>query len=401
MRIVQINTTCGIGSTGKICVGISESLRAGGIENYILYSVNSSGYPLGIQCSDKKYIRMQAIKSRLLGNYGFNSGKSTRKMIDELEKIRPDIVHLHNIHGHDCNLEMLFEYLTHNHIKTVWTFHDCWAFTGYCTHFTMAKCDKWKTQCNHCVQKSEYSWFFDQSKSLYDKKKKLLEDLDLTIVTPSNWLAGLVGKSFLKDFPVQVIHNGINLSIFQPRKSSFRQKYGLENKKLVLGVSFDWGRKKGLDVFVSLAARLPDEYKIILIGISEATEKQLPKNILSLSRTQNQSELAEIYSTVDVFVNPTREDNYPTVNMEALACGTPVITFNTGGSPEMIDDTCGSVVDCDDVASLEKEIERVCGDNSISSHRCAQKALVFDENKRYEEYVRLYERIIASGVQGN
>ena len=401
MRIVQINTTCGIGSTGKICVGISESLRAGGIENYILYSVNSSGYPLGISCSDKKYIRMQAIKSRLLGNYGFNSGKSTRKMIDELEKIRPDIVHLHNIHGHDCNLEMLFEYLTHNHIKTVWTFHDCWAFTGYCTHFTMAKCDKWKTQCNHCVQKSEYSWFFDRSKSLYDKKKKLLEDLDLTIVTPSNWLAGLVGKSFLKDFPVQVIHNGINLDIFQPRKSSFRQKYGLENKKLVLGVSFDWGRKKGLDVFVSLAARLPDEYKIILIGISEATEKQLPKNILSLSRTQNQSELAEIYAAADVFVNPTREDNYPTVNMEALACGTPVITFNTGGSPEMIDDTCGSVVDCDGVDALEKEIACVCGNTVFSRQKCAEKALAFDENKRYEEYVRLYERIITSGVQRN
>lgn len=391
MKTAQINATCGIGSTGKICVGISQVMTAGNIESYILCS-RTNGDPLGIPCSDNRYIKLQALKSKVLGNYGFNSKHATRKMIAQLEKIQPDVVHLHNIHGHDCNLEMLFDYFRRKKTKLLWTFHDCWAFTAYCPHFTMNKCDQWKSQCVRCIQRRSYSWFFDRSRELYEKKKVLFAGLNLTIVTPSRWLADQVKQSFLKDYPVYVIHNGIDLGVFKPTPSGFREKHGLANKYVILGVSFGWDERKGLDVFLELSRRLPEDYRIVLVGTDPNTDKLLPDNIISIHRTQNQQELAEIYSAADIFVNPTREENYPTVNMEALACGTPVLTFRTGGSPEMLDETCGSVVPCDDVDALEREILRICTDKPYSEEACLKKAQEFDQNDRFMEYLKLYER---------
>ena len=198
MKVVQINTTCGIGSTGKICVGISQIMTGENIENYILCT-RTNGDALSIFCSDSRYIKVQALKSRVFGNYGFNSKAATRKMIAELEYIQPDIVHLHNIHGHDCNLEMLFSYFSRNKTKLIWTFHDCWAFTAYCPHFITMKCEKWKEQCSQCAQYRSYSWFFDRSRELFENKKRLFTGLNLTIVTPSQWLENLVKQSFLKD----------------------------------------------------------------------------------------------------------------------------------------------------------------------------------------------------------
>ncbi|MBO7254218.1 MAG: glycosyltransferase [Clostridia bacterium] len=398
MKIVQINATCGVGSTCKICVGISHSLNKQNIENYILYSSISNGYNLGISCSDDYYIKKQAIKSKIFGNYGFNSSKATKKMIEELNRINPDIVHLHNIHGHDCNLELLFSYLKEKKIKIFWTFHDCWAFTGYCPHFTMVKCNKWKSCCFDCVQRREFSFLFDKSKKLYNEKKRLFQGLDLTVITPSQWLADLVGESFLKDYPIKVINNGIDLSVFKPLKSSFREKYNISSsKKIILGVSFGWGVKKGLDIFIELSKRLDREkYQVVLVGTDSKVDNTLPKEILSIHRTQNQTELAEIYSAADVFINPTREENYPTVNMESIACGTPVITFKTGGSPEMLDETCGSVVECNDIDALEREVVRVCTEKPYSEAECVKKALEFDQNERFDEYIKLYERVITS-----
>ena len=397
MKIVQINTTCGIGSTGKICVGVSEILSNANVENYIFYSNESNGYDLGIGFSDKKYIKLQALKSRVFGNYGFNSQMATRKMINELEKIQPDIVHLHNIHGHDCDLEMLFTYFKKKKTKLVWTFHDCWAFTAYCPHFTMMKCDKWKTSCFDCVQRKEYTWFFDKSQKLFEKKKQLFAGLDLTIVTPSQWLADLVKQSFLKDYPVKVINNGIDLNIFKPSESSFREKYGLKEKKVLLGVAFGWGARKGLDVFEDLAKRLDhDRYQIVLVGTNDEIDRHLPENIVSIHRTNNQSELAEIYTAADLLINPTREENFPTVNIESLACGTPVLTFRTGGSPEILDATCGAVVNCDDVDALEKEIIRICTEKTYTKESCVKRAESFDQQDRFKEYVELYKNIVST-----
>ena len=401
MKIVQINATCGIGSTGKICVGISSLASINNIENYVFYSSNSNGYPLGISVSNAKYLKIQALKSRVFGNYGFNSQRATKRIISELERIKPDIVHLQNIHGHDCDLEMLFSYFKMRNTKLIWTFHDCWAFTAYCPHFTMMKCNKWMSQCSNCIQKKEFSWFVDRSDKLFEKKKSLFKGLDMTIVTPSQWLADLVKQSFLKDYPVKVINNGINLDLFSPSAGVFKEKHNLANEHLVLGIAFDWGVRKGLDVFIELSKRLPADYKVVLVGTNDEVDKLLPDNILSIHRTQNQKELAEIYSAADVFVNPTREENYPTVNMESLACGTPVLTFRTGGSPEIIDETCGSVVDCDDVDALEREIIRICSDKPYSREACLNKAKTFDQNERFKEYIELYERVNSSGTQGD
>ena len=233
--------------------------------------------------------------------------------------------------------------------------------------------------------------YFDNSKKMHRLKKQwFLGVEDMTIITPSKWLNDLVKQSFLKDYPAVVVNNGIDLDIFKPTESDFRKKYCLEDKKIVLGVSFGWGYSKGLDVFIDLAKRLPEDYKIVLVGTNDDTDKQLPESIISIHQTQNQAELAEIYSAADVFANPTREENYPTVNMEALACGTPVVTFRTGGSPEIIDENCGSVVDYNDKDAMLAEILRVCEEKPYSKSACLKRAEGFKLDDKFSKVVEMY-----------
>ena len=394
MKIVQINATCGSGSTGKICLSLSRVLSENNIENYILYSNGFSDYPLGIRYMSDIETRIGALESRVFGNYGFNSTQATKRMIQKLNELNPDIVHLHNIHSHNCNLEILFNNLRRKDKKVVWTFHDCWAFTGSCTYFSYMGCEKWMTLCEKCPKAHEFSWFFDTSTKLFNRKKTLLKDLNLYIVTPSKWLAGLVKESFLKDYPVKVIHNGIDTLIFKPSKSCFRENYGITDaEKMILGVGFEWGSRKGLDVFIDLSQKMPSNYKIVLVGTNDIIDRKLPNNIISIHRTQNQLELAEIYTAADVFVNPTREDNYPTVNMEALACGTPVVTFKTGGSFEMLDESCGMAVEQEDISGLIKTIKRVAEDQLFSSSACLKKAKEFNQCNCFKGYLDLYRGI--------
>lgn len=390
MKIVQINATCGRGSTGKICVSVSKLLTENSIENYILYSQGKSDYPLGINYAVPAEVKASALSSRVLGNWGFEGKQSTKRLIEKLEEIRPDAVHLHNLHSHACNLEQLFLYLKKSKIKVFWTFHDCWEFTAYCMYYDMAGCDKWKTECVNCPQKASYSWIFDNSSKIFKKKRALFSGLDMTIITPSKWLADEVKQSFLKDYPIKVINNGIDLSVFTPTESDFRIKYNCEDKLIVLGVAFVWDARKGIDIFIELSKRLPDEYRIVLVGTDDSTDEFLPENIISIHRTQNQRELAGIYSAADVFVNPTREENYPTVNMESIACGTPVVTFRTGGSAEIVDSGTGAVVDKDDVDGLEKEIIRICQNKERMGEHCLSRAESFDANNRLGEYLKLY-----------
>lgn len=401
MVVVQINFSCTWGSTGKICDSVSKLLSEKGIENYIFYTYGGNPQKCDhyIRYGNLFYEKMQGIKSRVLGNYGFNSFFATRYLLKKLDKIQPDIVHVHNIHGHDCHFGQLFRYLKEKNIKVFYTFHDCWAFTGYCPHFTMAKCENWLNGCGNCVLRRRYSWFFDKSADVFARKQAALQGLDLTIITPSVWLSDLVKRSFLNQYPVKVIHNGIDLSVFQPLESNFRETKGLQNKKLVLGVSMGWSKEKGVDVFIQLASRLPKDYQIVLIGTDDNTNKILPKNIVSIQQTRNPRELAEIYASADVFANPTREENYPTVNMESLACGTPVVTFRTGGSPEMLDETCGSVVECDNIEAFEKEIIRICTEKPYTKEACIRKAKEFDKNERFKEYLALYERAYVTGIE--
>ena len=389
IKVAQINITCGNGSTGKICLAVSELLTEKVIDNRIYYTSGESDYPLGFRYMKPYEAKIQALKSRIFGNYGFNSKSATKRLIKKLHEFSPDVIHLHNIHGHNVHLKLLFSYIKTNNIKLFWTFHDCWAFTGYCPHYTMAKCDKWETSCEKCKQKKHYTWFFDRSKTIFEKKKSLFSGLDLTIITPSQWLADQVKRSFLSGYPIRVINNGIDLEVFKPRKSDFRKKHNIEDKFILLGVAFDWGVRKGLDVFIELSKKLDSRFQIVLVGTNDKIDKQLPNNIISIHRTANQIELAELYTAADLFVNPTREDTFPTVNLESLACGTPILTFYTGGSAECIDEKSGAVVDCDDERALYDAILKIEASKPFSSEDCRNRSLQFLAESKYSEYVEI------------
>lgn len=395
MKVLLINSTV-YSSTGAICRELAEEMERSGIDNLFVYTTGetSNGRINLKRVGNMSYLKRQAIRSRLLGNYGFNSKGITKKLIKTIEEYDPDIVHLHNMHTHNCNLTMLFDFLKNRRQKLVWTFHDCWAFTAYCTHFTISGCDKWKTHCESCPQYKEYSALFDRSAALYDKKRALFEGLDLTVVTPSDWLNRLVGQSMFSGCPVKTIHNGIDTDVFRPEPSDFREQNGISaDQKLILGVAFDWGYKKGLDVFAELSKRLDkDKYRIALVGAGKAGEKT-PENIIVVPRTDSRKKLAQIYTAADVFVNPTREEVLGLVNIEANACGTPVVTFDTGGSPECIDEKSGSTVPCDDIDALLKGIEDICYGGKIKPEDCVKRASGFGKRKTYSEYIKLYEEI--------
>lgn len=402
MVIAEVNTLAN-GSTGKIMLSLADIARRGGNVVYTFSSKNFRKRTQNIyrEIYGHKYFGNEIgnifhkCLGQITGLNGCFSIVATLNLIKELELKHVELVHLHNLHEFCINLPLLFHYIKKSGIKVVWTLHDCWAFTGHCPYFTAVMCDKWKKGCYSCPQLREYpKSYYDNTRLMWKLKRKWFTGInDLIIVTPSEWLAKLVKESFLGEYKVCVINNGINLSIFRPTKSTFRQKYCLESKYMVLGVAFEWEKRKGLDVFIELAHRLNGQYQIVLIGTDSYIDEMLPTNIISIHRTQNQQELAAIYSAANVFVNPTREDNYPTVNMEAIACGTPVVTFKTGGSPEIIDENTGVVVDCDDIDAMEREIIRICEGEEYTEKTCLKKALEFDDHKRFKEYVELYKTV--------
>ena len=399
MKVVQINTGPG-GSTGNIMNSIATVLRENGEVAYTFSAPKKGMPPVGHQYFGTK---LENLVHRAISCFSGISGKgsslATRKLLHTLDTIRPDILHLHNLHGWYINLPMLFSYIKKNKIKTVWTLHDCWGFTAQCSHFTIEKCSKWKSGCYDCPRYRLYPYtYVDRTKTMWKLKKKWFTGVeDLTIVTPSSWLASLVKQSYLGQYPVQVINNGINLDVFRPVESTFKQRHDLENKHIVLGVASEWTDRKGLDVFVNLAKMLPQEYKVVLVGTNEDIDKRLPMEILSIHRTQNQHELAEIYTMADVFVNPTREETFPTVNIEALACGTPIVTFDTGGSPEIINEKTGIIVACDDYEGLTTAIQEFCEKGTAIESVCCQRAQEFSAQVKFEEYYALYKKLLAQG----
>ena len=396
MKVYLINTVCGVGSTGKITAALLHLLKEKGHEGRIAYGVGEAkavapGESFRIVSGTQYYAHN--LLSRLTGREGLYSTARTKALVADIRRYDPDVIHLHNLHGHYLNYEVLFRYLAEAGKRVVWTLHDCWALTGHCTHFMAVGCEKWKHQCENCTQLRQYPQCYTRSdvSGNYRKKKAAFTSVpDLTLVTPSRWMAQQVQASFLGDYPVQVIHNGIDLSVFRPVDSGFRKKYHCEDKFILLGVSFGWGARKGLDVFIELAKRLDERYQIILVGTNETVDRQLPENIISIHRTQNQQELAEIYTAADLLVNPTREEAFGLVNAEAMACGTPVLTFRTGGSPEVIDESSGAVVECDDIDAMEAQIRRIEAERLYTAEACMKRAAAFNVSERFEEYIRLY-----------
>ena len=383
-------------STGRI----TESIGKLAIEKeWDCYIVHGARYArLGscmhsIQAVSKMGEYAHFAESLLLDNHGLASRRATKAVIEQIKQIQPDLIQLHCVHGYYMNYKLLFEYLNTTNIPVVWTFHDCWAFTGHCTHFVTAGCEKWKTGCFDCPLKGDYpKSFIDRSRRNYELKYSLFAKNDnLHIVSVSEWLADLTRESFLKNKDIHVIHNGVDLNVFYPKEVE------KSTRVRVLGVSGVWNKDKGLYDFFKLRDLLDkDQFEIVLIGLTKEQLKDLPDGIIGIERTNSVSELAEYYSSADVFVNPTYADSFPTVNMEALACGTPVITYKTGGSPEIIDDNTGIVVKQGDLEGLVEAIKSISEKGKdyykdICMHR-AQK--FFDKNMCFKEYLNLYERLI-------
>lgn len=387
MKVVQINSVCGAGSTGGITIQLSRTMTDNNIENYILYTFNKYDCPLGIKYSDKIRVKMNAFFAKIFGNYGFNSISATIKLIRILGEINPDIAHIHNIHGHDLHLGIFFRYLKKTGVRVIFTLHDCWLFTGYCVHFDSIGCRKWETKCGDCPERKRYSWFSDKSEWLFSKKKELITALnDVTVVSPSYWLADIAEKSYLGKFPIKVLNNGVDLDVFKPCESDFREKYNLQNKKIVLGIP-----KGNLDVFIEFSKLLDCEYKLVLAGLKGKEFNKLPDNVLGLSYLPH-SELAKIFTASDVYVNTTLADTFPTVNLEALACGTPVVTFNTGGSPEAIDDKTGIAVEKGNVSAIYEAVKEICN-GPDRSEACVERAhRLYNKHERFQEYIDLYNR---------
>ena len=388
--LLQINSTANWGSTGKIAEQIGILAMQSGWESYIAYGRNNNPSKSKlIKIGSKLGVYWHVLESRLLDNHGLASRLATRKLIKQIEFIKPDIVHLHNIHGYYINYKILFEYLNRSNIPVVWPLHDCWSFTGHCAHFIDCGCYKWREECNSCAKHNYYPTSnIDLSRRNFRLKKRLFGAINnLHMVPVSKWVANFLSESYLGNKDSSVIHNGIDLNTFSPQQREH------SSKTRIIGVS-----NKGLQDFYKLRDLLDkDRYEIKLIGLTNAEIESLPIGIIGLPRTNSAHELANLYSEADVFINPTYADTFPTTNLEALACGTPVITYRTGGSPEAITDLTGFVVEQGDISGLVTAIEEVRKNGKERySEACRKHAEHnFDKDRCFAKYIELYNEILA------
>ncbi|MCQ2520975.1 MAG: glycosyltransferase [Lachnospiraceae bacterium] len=399
MKILQISAFSGWGCTGRIVYGIDRALVSEGQESVVAWGRTNTAP------DEVKTLRigtdfdqnMHGLYTRLTDHCGFGSKGATKRFLKEVDVIRPDLIHLQIMHGYYINLELLFAYIKKKEIPVVWTFHDGWAFTGHCPCYCYNTCNKWKTHCEKCERRKFHpeSWFFDRSYENFDRKKAAFTGVkNMTIVTPSKWFAGKVRESFFKEYPVEVIHNGINTEDFYPRENARKrveEKYSsLKGQKIVLGVSSTWTEQKGIKDFAKLSEILPEGYKIVMVGLLEEQMKELPDRIVKIAHTDSVQELAELYTAADVFINATYEDNYPTCNLEAIACGTPVITYEIDGSVESVQESgMGQLVPLGDVKGLKDAVLTVTAKDDWKN-----QGLIFDQQECYKEYVNLYKRIL-------
>ena len=431
-KIIQINTALNCGSHGRIVEQISHIAAEKGFETTI---VHGARYVNKSQCSDiqtttRLQEKLNGLRSLLFDAHGLGLKNATKSLITKLQEIKPDIVHLHNIHGYYLNYRILFEYLAKSGVPVVWTLHDCWSMTGHCAQFENYHCDKWKTQCHDCQYLMD--WYpkavMDNSKRNFELKKQCFTSVEnMTIVPVSHWLEDVVKQSFLAKYPIKVINNGVDISSFRPRpvspssrpmsvspsfrpmpvSSSFRSMSVSpsfrpseasgeipSDKFVILGVASNWDNDKGVQEFVKLSEN--HDYQVVMLGVKDNLKQKLPKNIIAISRTDSQDELAEYYSLADVFVNPTYKDTFPTVNLEALACGTPVVTYKTGGSPESVTTETGIVVEKGCFNQLVEAVETIRKNGKhYYTTSCRDRAVKFyNKDNRFKDYMDLYENIL-------
>ncbi len=400
--LLQINSGANLGSTGRIAEQIGVLAINAGWKSYIAYgrSANKSQSNI-VKIGNKLSVYTHGLESLLLDNHGLSSTMATKRLICQIKDIKPDIIHMHNIHGYYLNYSILFEFLSNNHIPVVWTLHDCWSYTGHCSHYSDIDCQEWQTQCSHCPKFHNYpkSLFLDRSKRNYEIKKKCFTSIsNLTLVPVSHWLENEVKKSILSDCQVCCILNGVDVEQFRPHEDidGLRSAYGLKNKKVLLGVATAWGPRKGWSDYIRLSKSLPDEYKVVMVGVTEDQAKGLPSSILAIQRTESIEKLAELYSLADVVLNLSDEESFGLTTAEGFACGTPSVVYNCTASPELITSETGYVVEKGDIDGLIKAIRKIVShgkSNYVDS--CRERAIeLYDKNKNYRKYIDLYNNLL-------
>lgn len=402
LKLLQIVVEGNTGSTGTIAESIGKLVMQKGWQSFIAHGrfPRSSASNI-IRIGSDFDVIMHGISTRLFDRHGLGSKSATQMLIRRIRDIKPNIIHLHHLHGYYINIRVLFDFLHIARIPVVWTFHDCWSFTGHCAHFDYIGCQKWKTECNNCPQKTGYpaSLLVDRSRLNFIEKKQLFTSVQSMVLVPvSIWMENLVKESFFKDSIIKTIHNGIDIEVFKPLDNTniIKAKYGINGKFLILGVASPWGKRKGLADFIELSKYLKTDEVILLVGLNEKEIKNLPDNIIGLKKTENKQQLVELYSSADLFVNPTWEDNFPTTNIEALACGTPLVTYNTGGSIEAVTPETGYVVEKGSILGFVDVIKKVKEKGKLNySKECRRRAeFNFSKDIQFSKYLELYDSLL-------
>ncbi len=401
MKVIQIDIAANIGSTGTIAEEIGIKIIQNFGESYIAFGRYSRRSKSKLIKIGNKYDQAwHFLMTRFFDRHALHSKKATKDLINKIKIINPDIIHLHQVHGYYLNLVELMVFLKKYDKPVVWTFHDCWQYTGHCCYYSRFDCDKFITECSNCPLTSYYpsSILIDNSKSNFNIKKKYITEIrNLTIVPVSNWLHTEIKKSFLKNKNIKTILNGIDLQVFYPDSSyDLKQKYKIKSKNIWLGVASIWTDLKGLNDFYELSKLVDSDTQIVLVGLSKKQIKALPKNILGISRTENLSELRQFYSQAEVFINPSISESFGLVTVEAMACGTPVVVYNCTASPELISDKTGIIVPVKEYHALFKAAEKICkiGKSHYSSDCINRVKENYNKDIQYNKYISLYKELL-------
>ena len=406
MKVLQINPVSGIRSTGRICLEVAKLLEKRGDECMILYGREHAGKEAeqySLKCGNIVTNVLHYLTYMLTDNEGKGSYFTTGRFIKAIRAFGPDVIHIHNLHGHYINYGRLFRFLAKENIPVLFSFYDCWMFTGGCTHFDYIGCEKWKTLCSHCPNQSKYPldrYLPDHSKKNYLKKMRAMQSVKKKILSPgSEWMEGLVRQSFLKENEIVTVQSGIDLGRFVHKDSDIAKKHHL-TKKIILLVASQWTMQKGLAYVKPLAEKIGDRYHIVLIGELRDKQFTLPDHVLHIEQTHDQEEMIMWYSAASVYVNVTLQETLGLTNIEALACGTPVVTFDSGGCKECVDPSCGIVVSRGDFDGLYEGIISVLENGGFSPEACRKKSENFDKNQCYQKYLALYDRLNAMSEDG-
>lgn len=399
MKILQINSSYSEGSTGKNIEEIKKLMESNNHKVYVACStkndLNEDCY--GIETSHGKKIHW--LKSIIFGKQAFFSRKATIRLIDHIRKISPDIIHLNNLHDNYINFELLGEYLIETQTPTVLTLHDCWFYTGKCCHYTSSKCYKWKTECNNCprVHEDNKSLIFDRSRVMYYTKKRIFQRIKfLAVIGVSDWITNEAKESILKDARIiERVYNWIDKDVFKPVNTNLKEELGLNEYKVILGVSSFWNAEKGLYDFIRIADNIPDEYRVVLIG-NIGKNKKLSDRIIFIDKTKNVRILNEFYNIADVFLNLSIEESFGKVTAESLAAGTPVITYNKTASPELVCKECGFSVEAKNVEKVIEKIVEISkkGKKAYSTHCIEYSLKNFNKNQNIKEYEKIYRQLL-------